>query len=284
MTISLNAARAAFPEFDLPDQVPRSGTFKTVFATTYDGRPAALKISNDTQSLDEADEADPRSLREIEIMASADHPGLIRILRQPESRVVAGDSRLWYVEEYCPGGCLADIIPSRHGAGLCIKVLTDVLPALDYLWTSKQVVHRDVKPLNIGVKADGSFVLLDLGIALAVRLDKLTQTALIAPYTPAYAAPEQGSPRSQTSIDVRTDLFSLGVVAYECLTGEHPFTLPPANMLDDNKEDIARRRQTMLSLTDQVALVSLIERCLEFRQSRRPRNATAALAQLRKVS
>lgn len=83
--------------------------------------------------------------------------------------------------------------------------------------------HRDVKPGNIFQAEDGSFALLDLGIAKVLSLDPLTATEAVSPRTNRYAGPEQFASRGLVSIGARTDLFGAGIVLFETATRSHPF-------------------------------------------------------------
>lgn len=103
--------------------------------------------------------------------------------------------------------------------------LADALvSAVTYLWEQHHVVHRDIKPLNIMVKPDGTFVLLDIGVAR--HQDLTTLTVLPGEHQPGtigYLAPEQLAPLKGREIDYRADLFAIGIVMYEQLTRRLPF-------------------------------------------------------------
>jgi serine/threonine protein kinase len=98
-----------------------------------------------------------------------------------------------------------------------------LLLAVDAMWNEGRFVHRDIKPENIGYLADGTVVLLDLGIALFSDLSPLTESQMSGPGSQRYAAPEQFSIRRLADIDFRTDLFQIGIVLVEALSGQHPF-------------------------------------------------------------
>ena len=87
----------------------------------------------------------------------------------------------------------------------------------------KQIVHRDIKPDNIIKASNGRWYLIDFGIARALNMESLTYTtAMVGPHTPGYGAPELFQ-YTKKDIDSRADIFSLGVVVFEAVTGKHPF-------------------------------------------------------------
>ena len=163
--------------------------------------------------------ADPefleRFLREAEIGRTLHHPNVVRIHERGE---VAGVP--YFTMELVKGRTLEDIIRERGALEpkQAAKIVAQVAEALDYAHL-KGVIHRDLKPSNIMVTDDGVVKVMDYGIARARRFEGLTIAGVFLG-TPEYAAPEtaQGLP-----IDARSDLYSLGVVFYEMVTGRKPF-------------------------------------------------------------
>lgn len=160
-----------------------------------------------------------RARFEAEARAAArlSHPNVVAIHDTGES-----DGRPWIVMERLPGLTLANVLDSNGPLAFqdVLRLAGDVLGALGAAHDAG-VVHRDVKPSNILLSAQGVAKVGDFGIAKA--LDGLASTATTTSVvlgTPAYVAPERlaGSPARQPS-----DLWSLGVVLYECLVGERPF-------------------------------------------------------------
>jgi eukaryotic-like serine/threonine-protein kinase len=101
----------------------------------------------------------------------------------------------------------------------------DVARALEALWT-RRIVHRDVKPDNLLRRdAEGSYVLLDPGYALDLADGSLTRAGAIVGTAPYYS-PEQLDVNNRRALDCRSDLYSLGVVLYEAVTGVHPYFRP----------------------------------------------------------
>jgi eukaryotic-like serine/threonine-protein kinase len=159
-----------------------------------------------------------RFLREIRILGRLRHPNILPLLHSSE----AGGS-LYYVAPYIAGSSLQKRL-AREGPlpiGDVVRIARDVAAALDYAH-SQDVIHRDVKPGNVLLDDDRALV-CDFGIARAVALaggDRLVTSSGFALGTPAYMSPEQST---GGAIDFRSDVYGLGCVMYEMLTGETPF-------------------------------------------------------------
>lgn len=125
----------------------------------------------------------------------------------------------WLETEFIDGESLSAVIGRGSvGPGRVASFLCDMAAAIDAMWLLR-VVHRDIKPDNIMVRADGRAVLIDLGIARHVELDSIT-TVGTAWGTQGYLSPEQC--RAVHSLTCKSDVFALGVVAQEALVGRHP--------------------------------------------------------------
>jgi serine/threonine-protein kinase len=160
-----------------------------------------------------------RFQREIRTTARLQHPHILPVL---DSGEVAG--QLWYTMPYVEGESLRDRLrrEMQLPLGDALQITREVADALAYAH-SRGIVHRDVKPENILV-GRGHALVADFGIALALQVadaEHLTATG-VAVGTPAYMSPEQADGAS--SVDGRSDLYSLGCVLYEMLTGEVPYT------------------------------------------------------------
>ena len=160
-----------------------------------------------------------RFLREIELAAGLTHPHIVPIHDSGK----AGDA-LFYVMPYIEGESLRTRLTRerRLGAADTVRFTRDVAEALDYAHR-RGVVHRDIKPENI-LLAEGHGVVADFGVARAVSAaggERLTQTGSIVG-TPLYMSPEQAA--GEPDLDGRSDVYSLGCVVFESLTGSPPFS------------------------------------------------------------
>jgi serine/threonine-protein kinase len=165
-----------------------------------------------------------RFLREIKMAARLTHPHILPVFDSGDA-----DGLLFYVMPNMEGQSLRDRIEAERQLSLedALQIAAEVASALDYSHR-QQVIHRDIKPENI-LLHEGAALVADFGIGKAVSTGKsITHTGL-AVGTPAYMSPEQAS--GETSIDGRSDLYSLGCVLYEMLTGEPPFTGPNAQAI-----------------------------------------------------
>lgn len=156
--------------------------------------------------------------RELKVLSQFDHPNLVRIFD-----VGYDGEQPFYVMNYLPGGSLKDKM-RRIGIFSNEDIKNYILPILDAIEYIHQqgVIHRDIKPSAILFDADDHPVLTDLGISKIFSSDEeLTATGAIIG-TPAYMSPEQF--QGNANIDQRTDLYSFGILLFECLTGQLPFT------------------------------------------------------------
>jgi serine/threonine protein kinase len=155
-----------------------------------------------------------RFLQEYETIAEMDHPNIVRIYD-----LGVADDHAHIAMEYLGGGDLRVRIDKGIAERSAVQYLRQIAGALSAVH-EKGVLHRDLKPGNIMLRKDGSIALIDFGIAKKAKLDsEITDKGEIFG-TPYYMSPEQGH---GNGVDERSDIYSLGVIFYEMLTGQKPF-------------------------------------------------------------
>ncbi|XRQ11954.1 serine/threonine-protein kinase [Actinomadura welshii] len=225
-----------------------------------------------------------RFRREAEIAAGLQHPGIATVFDiDTDVDTDSGDGTLFLVMELLDGTDLA-AVAARHPGGLpvgrAVPILAQIADALAGAH-AKGVVHRDVKPANVMLLDGDRTKILDFGIArYAEQTTDLTGSAMIG--TPAFMAPEQFD--RATPVDHRTDLYALGGVAYQLLTGRRPFTadtvpellhavlLTPAPAVRDTRPDVPEE------------LGRLVAELLAKKPDDRPDDAGTVAARLRAVT
>lgn len=175
-------------------------------------REVAIKVMSPRLSQDPG--FGSRFYREAKIVGQLSHPNIVSIYD-----VGSYKQYNFIAMDFLPGLPLAQRIAQGMTANAALKVTREIAAALDYAH-QRGYVHRDIKPDNILFRADDSAVLTDFGIAKALKNDlKMTQAGDVLG-TPHYMSPEQAQDKR---IDGRADLYSLGIVLFEMLTGEVPF-------------------------------------------------------------
>jgi serine/threonine-protein kinase len=201
------------------ESVVASGGMASIFRANdvRTGRPVALKVPHPQA------ESDPvfydRFNREAEIGKKLDHPAVVKVLHHDRRK------RLYMATEWAEGRLLRQILAEegRLSFDRAAWITMEVCVALEYLH-SQGVVHRDLKPENIIVDAEDRIKIIDFGIASTVGARRLTFGKLSEVMgSPDYISPEQIKGKRG---DARSDLFALGVILYEMLTGQVPFTGP----------------------------------------------------------
>jgi TolB-like protein len=222
-----------------------------------------------------------RFLQEIKLAARLQHPHILPMFDSGEA-----EGSLWYAMPFVEGESLRDRL-AREGelpVGDAVRVLRDIGSALAYAHRHG-IVHRDIKPANVLLLSDGGALVADFGVAKALSAAAhdggLTMSGLVVG-TPAYMAPEQAA--GDPTADHRADLYSLGLVAYELLTGQPPFLgrTPQALLAahaTENPEPVSKRRPALSP-----ALAALVMRLLEKRPADRPQTANDVLRALEDVA
>jgi len=181
------------------------------------GRVVAIKSIRLTDLTDESERTRLRDrlFREAQSAGMLSHPGIVTIYDIAEENGMA-----YIFMEFVNGPALEKMLLTEQtpDKGTLLSIFRQVATALDYAH-KKGIVHRDVKPANIMIHEDGAAKVTDFGVA-KIMSQQMTQAGAIMG-TPSYMSPEQVQ---GTPITGRADQFSLGVIAYEVLTGEKPFS------------------------------------------------------------
>ena len=225
--------------------------------TSASNEPRALKILN--RGLDR-DDLQKRFSRERAILATLDHPLIAPLI----SEGVHEDGRPYFVMRYVDGLPITKFC-TEHDLDIeqRVRLMTQLCEAVDYAH-GKGVVHRDLKPSNllVEVRSDGSYLpcILDFGIAHDGQPRELTLTGQVMG-TPGYMSPEQARGEAGR-VGERSDVFSLGVILYELLSGKRPFTgKSPAetllNLVDQDPPSL-----TTLTPAIPLDLETITNRCL----------------------
>lgn len=251
--------------FDLVEEVG-SGGFGSVWRA-HDrelGRTVAVKLAyRDRVSAIEAEDL----FHEARATAKLKHPGIVRVLE-------AGleDGRAYIVTEYVDGPDLAEWmvihpIPPTEAARLCLRIAE----ALEYAHQAG-IVHRDLKPSNILIGSNGEPFLVDFGLAKREPTEASVSLDGRILGTPAYMAPEQARGESHDT-DHRADVYSLGVILFELLTGDRPFRGNLSSLLHQVMEHEAPSPRALNSSIPR-ELDSICLKCLQ--KDRRMRYDSAA--------
>ena len=201
-------------DFQLESVVAHSG-MATIFRARdmRTGQQVAIKVPHLEV------ESDPvffeRFRREEEIGQTLDHPGIVKVLRADKSSV-------YIVMEWAEGKLLRELLreQTKFSVERALGIAQQICDALDYIH-SHGIVHRDLKPENIMLDAEDNIKLLDFGIAAKAGARRLTFGKLSPTMgTPDYISPEQVQSKRG---DCRSDVYAVGVILYEMLTGQVPF-------------------------------------------------------------
>jgi len=234
---------------------------------TKTGERRVLKIFRQVPDVVEGSTTFDRFLREYELVAHLDHPNIVRIFD-----IGVADDHLFLAMEYFAGGDLRSRMqrpmPWQDALGY-LRQMAEALGALHAVG----VLHRDVKPGNLLLRDDGSVAFIDFGLARQLGLESDITGAGTIFGTPHYMSPEQGH---GSPLDERSDLYSLGVVLYEMLTGEKPYTAeaPLAVIYKHANAPVPRLPAPL------VHLQGLLDALLAKKPADRPGSAAAIVARI----
>jgi serine/threonine protein kinase len=232
--------------------------------------------------------------REAYVQAQLDHPGIVKIYDY-----IVSEQTYFIVMEYVEGRSLAKLI-SEHPGGIeterALDIFEQILDAISYAHTfvyrdengetRRGIVHRDLKPPNIMVTGGDRIKITDFGIVKLVG-SEATDTSKIAYGSPRYVSPEQAA---GDTLDQRSDIYSLGVILYEMLTGEPPFggrigekkSLSRTEILRAHR-DLKPRPPSELNASVKPAVERVLLRALEKKPERRFASAADFLRALRRA-
>ena len=223
------------------------------------GGDVAIKILFSNLARDETKRG--RFLREARIQHQLNHPNIVRV-----QDIIKQGSLSGFVMEWCNGGTLLHML-QKAGGPLSMLQLSNLFPSMvDALGYAHQndVIHRDLKPQNILLHVAGDSIqpkITDFGIAKTVGELGLTRTGEVMG-TLEYASPEQL--KDSKSVDIRSDIYSLGVLLYRMATGRLPFTGSPARLIKQ-----VLHKEPPAPIEAPSSLHPLIMRCLEINPSDR---------------
>jgi formylglycine-generating enzyme required for sulfatase activity/tRNA A-37 threonylcarbamoyl transferase component Bud32 len=206
--------------------------------TRMDAEVAVKVIRTENLTLGTMDRTLKRFEREAKSLARLTHPNIVKVMDYGEY-----EGKPYLVMPYLPGGTLKARLGKPMQWQEAAAILIPISRALAYAH-KQDIIHRDVKPANILITDEGEPMLSDFGVAKLLDADEtmeLTGTG-VGIGTPEYMAPEQGNSKS---IDHRADIYSLGVVFYEMVTGRKPYTAdtPLAILIKRASEPLPRPKQ-----------------------------------------
>jgi eukaryotic-like serine/threonine-protein kinase len=234
-------------------------------------RPVAIKVLADDLGGDGSFRQ--RFVREARLTARLSHPNVVQVFDVGEA-----ERRPYIVMEYVPGETLADVLARRRtlAPAEAVALLTQAAEGLQHAH-EHGLVHRDVKPQNLLVRPDGVVKLADLGIARAAESTRLTQHGTLLG-TAAYLSPEQAAGED---VSAAADVYSLGAVLYELLTGRppHQFSSLADLAAKQASSDVVPPRDVDPAIPSR--LETVVMRCLARDPRYRPPSAAELAAELR---
>jgi serine/threonine protein kinase len=212
---------------------------------------------------------------EARAVAGLSHPNVVRVYDYGEWRPTgAGTSLPYFTMEFVEGGSLAKKLGGRPLAPRPASELVETLARAMHYVHEKRIVHRDLKPANVLLAQDGTPKIADFGLAKRLESDPRLTTSRSVLGTASYMAPEQAAGRAK-EVGPPTDVYALGAILYECLTGRPPFR-EESHELTINKlltDDPVPPRQLQRDIPPELEAVCL--KCLEKEPAQRYTSAAA---------
>ena len=264
--------QALADQYQVEREIGRGGAAVVYLARNSEGKPVALKVLRPELAVTVAAQ---RFLQEIRFISRLSHPNIGSLLDSGEK-----DWLIYYVMPFWEGPSLKQYLTKYHRLQQddSIRLAHDLLDALAHAH-EQNIVHRDVKPDNV-ILTPGGAILLDFGIARAIALSgqtNLTRSG-IAVGTSAYMSPEQIT--ALRELDHRSDIYSLGCLLFEAISGRGPFSHPnEAVVLSRHLNDPPPSLRTLVPETSPV-LDAAVTRALAKRPEDRWPTARAMLAAL----
>ena len=255
---------ATFPGIQMICHVASAGQ-KQVFQAIVGGQEVALKVvyvgkpptrastvapsnEEDVENEDERTAESSRLERELRVLKLCQCPHIVKLAEPSFFEFTSGDESFGaYGEEWIDGQDLASLFASRRltkdetiDLGLALSAAVEELDAHNF-------VHRDIKPHNIMQRRSKVFVLIDPGLALDKAGPSLTAPGNV-PGTFPYISPEQWDPTGKRDLDVRSDMFPIGIVMFEALTGFHPYYKVGMSIVDVITASKSKARATIANM------------------------------------
>jgi eukaryotic-like serine/threonine-protein kinase len=271
----MSAATLAEGRYRLERELGRGGMATVHLARDGElDRPVAIKILAGHLSGDE--DFRERFVREARMAAGLSHPNVVQVFDAGED-----EGRPFIVMEYVPGVTLADELRrvGKLAPAAAVDLAVQVCAGLEHAHEAG-LVHRDVKPGNLLLREDGVLKITDFGIARALEATQLTQDGSVLG-TAAYLSPEQAVGERVTAA---TDIYGLGVVLYELLTGRTPFVIESLADLVGKHRDAAVTPVRELEADVPEALEAAVMKCLARNPDYRPESAAELARELAAAS
>ncbi len=212
----LDSVRNSLEEYTIHEHID-SGGFKDVFLAERGSEMVVVKLLPIERSSKRR-----RAKREAEAMTKISSPNFVELLDYFELQI-EGKPTFLIEEEYIDGPTLSEKIgQGRYGLDFGFQV-TEALLDLLIQFDDLNIIHRDIKPNNIMIDGEGEVILLDVGIVRFEERESVTPDHADRLGTPNYGAPEQLD-YNKSLQSIRTDIFSTGIVMFESITGQHPYS------------------------------------------------------------